>query len=35
MDWAEAARTMAEQGHDDLLDQPTTTCFDRGEWEWL
>ncbi|OGU34724.1 MAG: MazE family transcriptional regulator [Gemmatimonadetes bacterium RIFCSPLOWO2_12_FULL_68_9] len=34
MGWAEAARAMAEQGHDGLLDEPTTTCFDREEWQW-
>jgi len=32
--WAEAARTMAEQGHDALLDESTTTRFDRKEWRW-
>jgi antitoxin MazE len=34
MGWAEAARVMAKQGHDDLLDEPTATRFDREEWEW-
>ena len=34
MGWAEAARTMAKQGHGDLLDEPTATQFDREEWEW-
>lgn len=32
--WAEAARAMAEQGHDALLDAPSATRFDRREWEW-
>ena len=32
--WAEAARTMAEAGHDGLLDVPSPTRFDRVEWEW-
>jgi antitoxin MazE len=34
MGWAEAARAMAKQGHDDLLDEPTATRFDREEWKW-
>jgi antitoxin MazE len=34
MGWAEAARAMSKQGHDDLLDAPTPTRFDREEWEW-
>lgn len=34
MGWAEAARAMSKQGHDDLLDEPTPTRFDREEWEW-
>lgn len=32
--WAEAARAMAEEGHDRLLDEPTATRFDQEEWEW-
>ena len=32
--WAQAARVMFEQRHDDLLDEPTATRFDREEWEW-
>ena len=32
--WAEAARAMAEAHHDGLLDAPSPTRFDRGEWEW-
>jgi len=32
--WAEAARAMSMQGHDDPLDEPTATRFDREEWEW-
>lgn len=34
MGWADAARAMAEQGHDELLDELTATRFDREEWEW-
>ena len=34
MGWAEAARAMSKQGHDDLLDEPAATRFDREEWEW-
>jgi antitoxin MazE len=34
MGWAEAARAMAAQGHDSLLDEPTATRFDRQEWKW-
>jgi antitoxin MazE len=32
--WAEAARAMSEQRHDELLDESTATRFDREEWEW-
>lgn len=32
--WAEAARAMANRGHDKLLDEPTATRFDREAWEW-
>jgi len=32
--WAEAARAIAGQGDDDLLDEPTATRFDREEWQW-
>jgi antitoxin MazE len=32
--WAEAARAMAAQRHDGLLDTPRATRFDREEWEW-
>lgn len=32
--WAEAARAMAEQGDDILLDEPTPTEFDANEWTW-
>ena len=34
MGWAELARVMAGRGHDDLLDAPTVTRFDREKWEW-
>ena len=32
--WAEAAAQMAARGDDTLLDPPTSTKFDREEWEW-
>ena len=32
--WAEAARAMAGQGEDQLLDEPTPTEFDSEEWTW-
>jgi antitoxin MazE len=32
--WVEAARAMAEAGHDSLLDTPSSTRFDREKWEW-
>ena len=32
--WAEEARKMHEQGHDQLLDEPTPTRFDQDEWSW-
>jgi antitoxin MazE len=32
--WAAAARAMRERGHDQLLDAPTPTRFDREEWTW-
>ena len=32
--WVEAARAMAEAGHDSLLDAPSATRFDREEWQW-
>jgi len=32
--WAEAARRMRARGEDQLLGAPTTTRFDREEWEW-
>ena len=32
--WAEAAKRMRSRGDDQLLDEPTTTQFDREEWEW-
>ena len=34
MGWAELALFMAKRGHDDLLDEPTDTRFDRQEWRW-
>jgi len=34
MGWAEAARALSKQGHDDLIDEPTATRFDREEWKW-
>jgi hypothetical protein len=32
--WAGAAQAMSQHGHDDLLDAPTATRFDRKEWKW-
>ena len=32
--WAELARQMRERGEDRLLEPPTSTRFDREEWEW-
>ncbi len=32
--WADAARKLASRGEDVLLDEPTSTRFDREEWKW-
>jgi antitoxin MazE len=32
--WAEAARALAAEGGDTLLDPPVTTRFDSEEWAW-
>lgn len=32
--WAEAAREMAAEGDDGLIDAPTPTRFDTEEWTW-
>jgi len=32
--WAEAAEALAADGGDRLLDAPTSTRFDEGEWTW-
>ena len=32
--WAEAARQMRERKEDGLREPPTSTRFDRDEWEW-
>jgi antitoxin MazE len=32
--WADAAKRMRQQNDDLLLDPPTLTNFDEGEWEW-
>lgn len=32
--WDAAFRTMAAQGDDRMLDQPSPTRFDEGEWSW-
>jgi len=32
--WADAAREMAVQGEDGLIDEPTPTRFDAEEWTW-
>jgi antitoxin MazE len=32
--WAAAAKRMRAHGEDRLLDEPTSTRFDREEWKW-
>ncbi len=32
--WAEQFQAMAQRGDDQLLDEPTTTHWDRSEWKW-
>lgn len=32
--WAAAASRMRARREDQLLDRPTSTLFDRTEWEW-
>jgi antitoxin MazE len=32
--WDDALRAMAERGDDRLLDEPTTTRWERDEWQW-
>lgn len=32
--WAAHFQKMRENGDDKLLDAPTTTRFDKEEWEW-
>ena len=32
--WAEAAKRMRAAGADRLLDEPTATRFDGGDWQW-
>jgi antitoxin MazE len=32
--WAEAARRMRQRGDDLLLDEPTSTRFEREGWKW-
>ena len=32
--WAEGAIALVARGDDELLDEPTSTGFDRREWEW-
>jgi len=32
--WAEAAKAMRAADGDRLLDAPTPTRFDNGEWKW-
>jgi antitoxin MazE len=32
--WAAAAKRMRARDDDVLLDEPTTTTFDREEWKW-
>jgi antitoxin MazE len=32
--WAEAAKAMRARGDDELLDEPTSSEFDKKEWRW-
>lgn len=32
--WDLAFQAMAEQGDDRLLDAPTVTAWEEGEWHW-
>jgi len=32
--WAEAAKVMRARGEDQMLDEPTSSEFDRKEWRW-
>lgn len=32
--WATAARRLAAEQEGALLDEPTSTKFDRTEWQW-
>ncbi len=32
--WEEQFQAMAQRGDDRLLDEPTTTHWDRSEWTW-
>jgi antitoxin MazE len=32
--WEERFAAMAEQGDDQLLDEPSTTRWDEEEWTW-
>jgi len=32
--WAAAAKRMADRGDDQMIDDPTSTRFDREDWEW-
>jgi antitoxin MazE len=32
--WADAAKNMRARGDDQLLDEPTATKFDGGDWKW-
>ena len=32
--WAAAAKRMRARGEDRLLDDPTSTTFDRQDWKW-
>ena len=32
--WTEAARNLRERDEDRLLEPPTATRFDDGEWKW-
>jgi hypothetical protein len=32
--WSEAAEALATSSGEGLLDPPTPTRFDEGEWDW-
>ena len=32
--WAEAAEQLRDRGESELLDEPTSTDFDKTDWVW-